>query len=117
MIPQEWKIGPTVLTLCEHLFVSFAIRLLRRQADKLISSIKWNKGTKADDLKAIVPAQQSAKGENYMKFIWKWGFGKFVFSGIIAYIDGRLCRGIPNPVARRIVGGFLLSFLDRSENQ
>ncbi|KAJ0097654.1 hypothetical protein Patl1_28814 [Pistacia atlantica] len=114
---SEWKIGPTVLTLCEHLFVSFAIRMLRRQADKLLTSIKWKKGSKADNRKAVVPAQQSAEEEHNMKFIWKWGIGKFVFSGIIAYIDGRLCRGIPNPVARRIVGGFLLSFLDRSENE
>lgn len=71
----------------------------------------------ADD-KAIVPKQQPDQEEQQnFKFVWKWGIGKFVLSGIIAYIDGRLCRTIPNPVARRIVGGFLLSFLDSSDTQ
>ncbi|PNY03612.1 hypothetical protein L195_g000019 [Trifolium pratense] len=36
----EWRIGPTLLTLCEHLFVSFAIRILRKQANKFVLSIK-----------------------------------------------------------------------------
>ncbi|XP_042507839.1 uncharacterized protein LOC122083951 isoform X1 [Macadamia integrifolia] len=36
---SEWKIGPTVLTLCEHLFVSFSIGMLRKQADKIMASI------------------------------------------------------------------------------
>ncbi|GAY42809.1 hypothetical protein CUMW_069730 [Citrus unshiu] len=113
---QEWKIGPTVLTLCEHLFVSFAIRMLRRRADKLIAGIKLKKKSEADNDKAVVPVQRG-EGRDSGKFIWKWGIGKFVLSGIIAYIDGRLCRGIPNPIARRIVGGFLLSFLDKRDNQ
>ncbi|KAH9711641.1 vacuolar protein sorting-associated protein [Citrus sinensis] len=113
---NEWKIGPTVLTLCEHLFVSFAIRMLRRRADKLTAGIKWKKKSEADNDKAVVPVRRG-EGRDSGKFIWKWGIGKFVLSGIIAYIDGRLCRGIPNPIARRIVGGFLLSFLDKSDNQ
>ncbi|KAL5752815.1 hypothetical protein ACOSQ2_023322 [Xanthoceras sorbifolium] len=113
---SEWKIGPTVLTLCEHLFVSFAIRMLRRRADKLIAGIKWKKEPEADN-KVVVPARPPHEEEQNLKFIWKWGIGKFVLSGIIAYIDGRLCRTIPNPVARRIVGGFLLSFLDNNDSR
>lgn len=105
-----------MLTLCEHLFVSFAIRMLRRRADKLIAGIKLKKKSEADNDKAVVPVQRG-EGRDSGKFIWKWGIGKFVLSGIIAYIDGRLCRGIPNPIARRIVGGFLLSFLDKWDNQ
>uniref|UniRef100_F6I7D8 Vacuolar protein sorting-associated protein 13 VPS13 adaptor binding domain-containing protein n=1 Tax=Vitis vinifera TaxID=29760 RepID=F6I7D8_VITVI len=126
---SEWKIGPTVLTLCEHLFVSFAIRMLRKQAGKLIGSITWKE--KSDDgnqkaivpiyqsdgenQKAIVPASHSAEGLK-VKFMWRWGIGKFVLSGIVAYIDGRLCRSIPNPLARRIVSGFLLSFLETDDH-
>lgn len=86
--------------------------MLRRRADKLIASIKWNKKSEADGVKAVVPVESTEAEENG-KFIRKWGIGRFVLSGIIAYIDGRLCRGIPNPIARRIVGGFLLSFLDK----
>ena len=102
-----------MLTLGEHLFVSFAIRILRKQANKCIANIK----PESDSGRSIVPAssaEEVAKG----KFIWKWGsgIGKFVLSAIVAYIDGRLCRSIPNPVARRIVSGFLLTFLDNNNS-
>ncbi|XVF17781.1 hypothetical protein REPUB_Repub10bG0153200 [Reevesia pubescens] len=110
---SEWSIGPTIITLCEHLFVSFAIRKLRTQADKYIASIKWKKESESDDLKAIDPANTGEVQK--VRFIWKWGVAKFVLSGILAYIDGRLCRSIPNPVARRVVSGFLLSFLDQNK--
>ncbi|KAL0450266.1 UNVERIFIED_CONTAM: hypothetical protein Slati_1583000 [Sesamum latifolium] len=112
---REWRIGPTILTLCEHLFVSFMIRLLRKQSGKVISRIKWKGKAKADEEKAIVPS--TGGEEQKVKLIWKWGIGKFVLSGIVAYVDGRLCRNIPNPLARRIVSGFLLSFLDQSDDE
>ncbi|KAM4118037.1 hypothetical protein ACB094_02G170500 [Castanea mollissima] len=113
---KEWKIGPTVLTLCEHLFVSFAIRALRKQANKYIANIKWKRESDDDNQKAVVLAKPKAD-KHRLKFIWKWGIGKFVLSGIVAYVDGRLCRSIPNPVARRIVSGFLLSFLDNNSKE
>lgn len=106
-----------MLTLCEHLFVGFAIRALRKRADKFTANIKWKRGSESDNNeKALVPASPTGN-EQKAKFVWKWGISKFVLSGIVAYIDGRLCRGIPNPVARRIVSGFLLSFLDNNDNQ
>ncbi|XP_057499975.1 uncharacterized protein LOC130784197 isoform X3 [Actinidia eriantha] len=111
---SEWKIGPIVLTLCEHLFVSFAIRLLRKQAGNFITRMKWKEKIVSDDQKAIVPVSTSQGRESVF---WKWGIGKFLLSGIFAYVDGRLCRSIPHPVARRIVSGFLLSFLDKSDTE
>lgn len=113
---SEWKIGPTVWTLCEHLVVSFAIRMLRKQTGKFVANINLKKEPESDDGKAIVPAGSREQGKKE-KFIWKWGIGRFVLSAILAYIDGRLCRSIPNPVARRIVSGFLLSFLDKSDSE
>lgn len=126
--PQEWKIGPTVLTLCEHLFVSFAIRMLRKQAGKLIGNTKWKGKSDGVHQKAMVPTTQSdgedqravvpaghAGEDQKVKFTWRWGIVKFVLSGVVAYVDGRLCRNIPNPLARRIVSGFLLSFLDKDD--
>ncbi|XP_055802836.1 uncharacterized protein LOC129872026 isoform X2 [Solanum dulcamara] len=107
---REWRVVPTVLTLFEHLFVSFAIRVLRKQASKAVGKMNWKQKVDADDQKAIVPAS----GEK-LNFVWKWGIGKFVLSGILAYVDGRLCRYISNPIARRIVSGFLLSFLERND--
>ncbi|XP_059638646.1 uncharacterized protein LOC132280907 isoform X2 [Cornus florida] len=109
---SQWKIGPTMLTLCEHLFVSFAIRVLRKQAGNAISKVKLKKKLKGDDEKAVVPASKQK-----VRLVWKWGIGQFVLSGMVAYIDGRLCRYIPNPLARRIVSGFLLSFLDKKDNE
>ncbi|KAL5557187.1 hypothetical protein UlMin_039423 [Ulmus minor] len=111
---SEWRFGPTLLTLCEHLLVSFAIRTLRKHADKLMAGIKWKKNLNGNNEKAISLAK-SAEDEQRVKFIWKWGIGKFVLSGIVAYIDGRLCRCIPNPIARHIVSGFLLTFLDKRD--
>lgn len=102
-------------TLCEHLVVSFAIRMLRKQTGKFVAKINLKKEPESDDGKAIVPAdsrEQEKKGE----FTWKRGIRSFVFSGILAYIDGRLCRSIPNPLARRIVSGFLFSFLDKNDS-
>lgn len=112
---QEWRIGPTVLTLCEHLFVSFTIQALRKQAGKFLAGIKWKDECKADEERAIVPVTGGDRQK--LKFIWRWGIGKFLLSGIVAYVDGRLCRNIPHPLARRIVSGFLLSFLDKSDDE
>ena len=104
-----------MLTLCEHLFVSFAIRFLRKQAGKVISRVNVKEKLESDTEKAIVPI--STVVEQKVKLVWQWGIGKFVLSGIVAYIDGRLCRSIPNPIARRVVSGFLLSFLDKEEKE
>ncbi|KAI7740513.1 hypothetical protein M8C21_024425 [Ambrosia artemisiifolia] len=106
---QEWKIVPTVLTLCEHLFVNFAIGWLRKQAGDLSSKIQWENKFKFGAKKAITKQETKVS-------VWKWGVGRFVFAGMVAYVDGRLCRSIPNPVARRIVSGFVLSFLDNNDD-
>ncbi|KAK7263059.1 hypothetical protein RJT34_30643 [Clitoria ternatea] len=111
---SEWRIGPTILTLCEHLFVSFAIRILRKQANKIVFSIKREKKSEVGG-NADIEANKRQKGK--VSFIRKWGIGKFVLSGLLAYIDGRLCRGIPNPVARRVVSGFLLSYIDQNDGE
>ncbi|KAJ8764509.1 hypothetical protein K2173_006249 [Erythroxylum novogranatense] len=111
----EWKIVPTVITLCEHLFVSFAIRMLRKHTVKYITNMNWRKVPKIEENRALVRAEPGEQ-EKKVKFRWKWGISKFVLSGILAYIDGRLCRYIPNPVARRIVSGYLLSFIDKNDD-
>ncbi|XP_074349870.1 uncharacterized protein LOC141689470 isoform X3 [Apium graveolens] len=112
---SDWKIGPTILTLCEHLFVSFMIRGLRKQAGKVTTKIKLKEKLEVIDGKPIAATsvEQEQKGKG--KVIWRLGIGRFVLSGLIAYLDGRLCRCIPNPIARRIVSGFLLTFLDQND--
>lgn len=101
---QEWRIGPVVLTLCEHLFVSFAIRAMRKYSNRFTFGTRWK-------WKFLNDGEASAD-RSLPKSSRKWAVGKFIFSGMIAYLDGRLCRHIPNPIARRIVSGFLISYLD-----
>ncbi|MCL7045122.1 hypothetical protein MKW94_012003 [Papaver nudicaule] len=107
----EWKLGPTILTLWEHLFVSFTIRMLRNQADKVLTGMKQKGKSEEKESMSIVPAKPEGK------FNLQWGISKFVFSGLLAYIDGRLCRCIPNSIVRRVVSGFLLTFLDKRDNK
>lgn len=113
---QEWQIGPTLLTLCEHLFVSFAIRILRRQANKFVLSIKRENQSEDGD-HSDEPANSIIQKVQKVNFLKKWGIAKFILSGLLAYIDGRLCRRIPNPVVRRVVSGFMLSYIDNNDEK
>ncbi|XXG49285.1 hypothetical protein AAC387_Pa02g3508 [Persea americana] len=114
---SEWKIGPTVLTLCEHLFVSFSIRMLRKQANKLIAGTKWKGKSVAAEGAGSEIVVSSSQEKKQGKINLNRGVSKFLLSGVVAYIDGRLCRCIPNAIARRIVSGFLLSFLDTDSSE
>lgn len=73
-----------------------------------MNKVKLKKRPESSGEKALAP---TSTGEE-RKTSWRWGIGKFVFSGIVAYVDGRLCRCIPNPIVRRVVSGFLLSYLE-----
>lgn len=114
----EWRIAPTVLTLAEHLFVSFAVRVLHREATKAIAGVvskaKRPAGGGEDDGKGESPSSSSVGVLARRSRVWS--VGRFAVSGMVAYVDGRLCRHIPNPIARRIVSGFLLSFIDSRDN-
>jgi len=103
-----------VLTLCEHLFVSFAVRVLHREASKAIS------GVMSRVKKPIVDegeGDSSSSDGVLCKRNRLWTVGRLAVSGMVAYVDGRLCRHIPNPIARRIVSGFLLSFIENRGNE
>lgn len=109
---QEWSVGPMVLTLCEHLFVSFAIRLLRARADELLQVVVVKARTKTAATPPEPPPPSSSPGRRAGRI---WAVGGFVLSGVFAYVDGWLCRRIPNPIVRRIVSGFLLTFLEKKD--
>ncbi|KAL5225980.1 hypothetical protein ABZP36_012619 [Zizania latifolia] len=116
----EWRIAPTVLTLCEHLFVSFAVRALHREASKAIAGVvskakrpTGGEGGGEGDGESQSPSSMGVLSRRSRL----WTVGRFAVSGLVAYVDGRLCRHIPNPIARRIVSGFLLSFIDSRDNE
>lgn len=103
-----------MLTLCEHLFVSFAVRMLHREATKAIAGI-MSRVKKPAEVEGEGDPSASSGGvlSNRNRL---WTVGRFAVSGLVAYVDGRLCRHIPNPIARRIVSGFLLSFIESKGN-
>jgi hypothetical protein len=105
-----------VLTLCEHLFVGFAVRVLHREATKAIAEIT-SKVKQPSTGGEEEGESSSGGGGALVKRSRLWTVGRFAASGVVAYIDGRLCRHIPNPIARRIVSGFLLSFIERRDNE
>uniref|UniRef100_J3NEM9 Vacuolar protein sorting-associated protein 13 VPS13 adaptor binding domain-containing protein n=1 Tax=Oryza brachyantha TaxID=4533 RepID=J3NEM9_ORYBR len=102
----EWRIAPTVLTLAEHLFVSFAVRVLHREATKAIAGItsraKKPTGDGDGDGESPSSSSSSSMGVFARRSSRLWSVGRFAVSGMVAYVDGRLCRHIPNPIARRI---------------
>uniref|UniRef100_K3Z322 Vacuolar protein sorting-associated protein 13 VPS13 adaptor binding domain-containing protein n=1 Tax=Setaria italica TaxID=4555 RepID=K3Z322_SETIT len=112
---REWRIAPTVLTLCEHLFVSFAVRVLHREASKAIGEVMARAKKPATGGEG--EGDSSPSGGVLLKRNRLWTVGRFAVSGMVAYVDGRLCRHIPNPIARRIVSGFLLSFIENRGNE
>ncbi|GER30822.1 hypothetical protein STAS_06785 [Striga asiatica] len=97
---------------------SHSLRHIRgERSGKVMGRIKWREKAKEEvEDKAFVPTTSGEEEQQKVKLVWRWGIGKFFLSGIVAYIDGRLCRNIPNPLARRIVSGFLLSFLDQGDD-
>lgn len=98
--------------------MSFAIRILRRQTDNSLRKLKLKeKWARKHDVSQSSSSADAASKEPKGKFVWRWGIGKFALSALVAYVDGRLCRCIPHPVARRIVSGFLLSFLDNNTSK
>lgn len=90
--------------------------MLRKGVKQIVVRIPRNKESNSDGQEpnlSLVPTGKGRKG----KFIWTMGIGKFMLSGMLAYIDGRLCRNIPHPIARRIVSGFLLTLLDSNDKE
>ncbi|KAJ0963386.1 hypothetical protein J5N97_028508 [Dioscorea zingiberensis] len=108
-IESEWRLRPAVLSLCEHLFVHYAIHILHKEASKFF--VGFRSKTKKDGDKG----ESSESGRE--KHTRKWAVGKFLLSGMYAYLDGRLCRSIPHPIVRRIVSGFFLSLVDQKDNK
>ncbi|XP_039116868.1 uncharacterized protein LOC120252778 isoform X5 [Dioscorea cayenensis subsp. rotundata] len=105
---HEWRVWPTVRTLCEHLFVHYTIHKLHEEANKFLVDIRSK--TKKDGDKDE-PSKEGRK-----RHAWTRALGKFVLSSMFAYVNGWLCRHLPSLILRRIASGFLLSFLDKNSS-
>lgn len=115
---HERSLAPALVAFCEQLFVIFAVRGLRNQAKTWFywgfKDRNFHDKTAGDqnEQQAITAAKPQSEVGLQPKRSMKRILGTFVLSSAMAYIDGRLCRHIPNTLARRIVSGFLLSFVE-----
>ncbi|CAI5931819.1 unnamed protein product [Closterium sp. NIES-64] len=135
--PPDW--GPhnarvAVWALLEQLAVTLLIRTLRHQTARWLH-VKPPPGTQADEGAALTPPATAAatgdgRGEEGQGEGRAGGGARervggvraggrvraavshVVVASVVAYVDGRLCRHIPNAFLRRVVSGFLLSFVD-----
>lgn len=106
--------GPAMIALCEQLLVVIVVRGLRRQATKVLHLPKTETEKAKDELEAEIAAAPPEKKEPQERALPRVtrAVRNFVLSSGVAYLDGRLCRHIPNTLVRRIVSGFLLSFVE-----
>jgi hypothetical protein len=118
---SEWQVVPKLKAVCEQLFVIFAIRALRRQTEKILHMNDSNKKSTAEEpsqdrkevaLSTEIKSHKDKENMEQEKQSPRHALGSFLISSAVAYIDGRLCRHIPNAIVRRIVSGFLLSFVE-----
>lgn len=119
---QERRLGPAMIALCEQLLVVIAVQGLRKQASKYLH---FPRGGEEEEKKTVASSQEQAmvpmeqeptqpqqqKQEGMLPRV-RHAATNFVLSSGLAYLDGRLCRHIPNTLVRRIVSGFLLSFVE-----
>ncbi|KAJ7546345.1 hypothetical protein O6H91_08G036400 [Diphasiastrum complanatum] len=116
---KETRLVPAITALCEQLFIIFAVRGLRQQTRRLFhiqngngSTSKKAKQPETTEIHTSKLEPEKPQAIEEYKAGYKRVFGNFIISSLVAYIDGRLCRHIPNPLVRRIVSGFLLSFVE-----
>jgi hypothetical protein len=110
---NERRLGPAMIALCEQLLVVIAVQGLRKQASKYVHFPRGREEEKPKaEEKAIVPVEEPAQPQEGMLPRVRHAATNFVLSSGLAYLDGRLCRHIPNTLVRRIVSGFLLSFVE-----
>ncbi|KAH7331713.1 hypothetical protein KP509_20G047600 [Ceratopteris richardii] len=115
---NDKRIVPAVIALCEQLFVIFAVRALRNETRSWLSWGLDSSKIANSKLGNLIKKETGGKveigkeGEQKETRSYKGIMFSFIFSSAMAYMDGRLCRHIPNRLARRIVSGFLLSFVE-----
>jgi hypothetical protein len=102
-----------MIALCEQLLVVIAVQGLRKQTKRCLHFPRGDEEEKpAPQEKAIVPVEKEEPQQEGMLPRVRHAATNFVLSSGLAYLDGRLCRHIPNTLVRRIVSGFLLSFVE-----
>lgn len=112
---QERKTVPAIISLSEQLLVIFAIRTLRQYTKNMFhipSSLGKFSKSRASSADSEPDAAATSSSQQPERPNFKRAIGNFFISSAVAYIDGRLCRHIPNELARRIVSGYLLTFVE-----
>jgi len=114
LLLQERRLGPAMIALSEQLLVVIAVQGLRKQVSKYLHFPRGGEEEKpvAAQEKTVVPVEEPSQPQERMLPRVRHAATNFVLSSGLAYLDGRLCRHIPNTLVRRIVSGFLLSFVE-----
>ncbi|KAH9301469.1 hypothetical protein KI387_013052, partial [Taxus chinensis] len=109
---SEWKVGPQLKALFEQLLIIFTIRALRRQTWKILgmgdSSVKSttakqsSKDQENGGLSSGSSSHQVKESKEQDKQGPRSALKNLLISSALAYVDGRLCRHIPNAIVRRI---------------
>lgn len=111
----EKQVGPAVRALCEQLAVLLVVREMRKQVLK-VPHVGKVVGVQPK-VEPAPPPEEKRVGEGGRPgrgVVGNFGVGvsHLLQSSAVAYLDGRLCRQIPQPFVRRVVSGFLLSFIE-----
>ena len=112
---QDKQVGPAVRALCEQLGVLLMVKEMRKQLFKLPHVGKViGVQPKVETLPPPEEKRGGGGGRPGRGVVGnvRVGVSHLLLSSALAYLDGRLCRQIPQPFVRRIVSGFLLSFLE-----
>lgn len=113
----ERQVGPAVRALLEQLAVLIIVKAMRQRVGKFLRIEPSNREDSSttptkNDKEREEERNESRKMNPPLRKGVRNIIGHVLLSSVVAFLDGRLCRHIPNPLVRRIVSGFLLSFVE-----
>jgi hypothetical protein len=110
---QDNSLLPILRALAEQLVIVVIVHKLHVRACQLLHLRTSEKKKPVQEEKPVLPKEEKTKkegGGNIRSIVQKGALHLALSSGL-AWIDGRLCRRIPNSFARKIVSAFILSFV------
>lgn len=111
---EDNSLLPIARALAEQLVIVIIVHKLHVRACQLLH-LRTSEKEKPLPVEKPLPLPEEHKpkkegGGNIRSIIRKGAF-HLALSSALAWVDGRLCRRIPNPFMRKIVSAFILSFV------
>ncbi|GBG91017.1 hypothetical protein CBR_g51675 [Chara braunii] len=117
---NEANLARAVFSMSEQLLTILAVRTLKRKILQLFKIQQRQEPelqrqpsfpTESED-SVLVPSTAGQRGGGF-----RGAARNMILSSVFAYLDGRLCRNIPNPFVRRIVSGLFEPLARRGDQQ